>query len=362
MNKILSLLVIGGFLAVGGRSGLASSVTTGVPIGSEWEIPLETGGRGGAGGEPFRLMSYNVRVDHEQDADTENRWSERSGRVFHVVTKYASDLYTFQEPNESQVADLKSLLGDEYEWVHYRASERAYQSPAEFESEQHRETQAIAFRRTRFELRDAGRFWLAPNPDREPEAAVWDASPFARIAVYAKLYDRTSDTLFTVITAHFDHQGIEARVRSVDLMVAYGLEISEGTPFILTGDFNTFEDVNGKSEIYDAFLGYSDSITDVREVTAKVYGPVSSWVGWYYNPFNQDRLAELRPGIPCRWDHIFLSKGGFDVFQTGVIDDRFMIECDGVAKEVYPSDHRPIVSDLVVRMDVSKRFAGATNR
>lgn len=340
---------MGWFMTVNMGSAIASTAITGMPISSGTEIPsLEAQGNGASTGA-FRLMSYNVRVDHEQDAYTENRWSERAGRVLHVVSKYASDLYTFQEPNESQVADLTQALGDDYEWIHYRASEKAYETPADFESEQHRETQAIAFRKDRFELLDSGRFWLAPTPNQEPKTPVWDASPFSRVAVYAKLYDRVSETALTVITAHFDHKGVEARKHSIELMVSHAKEISEGGTFLLTGDFNTFENKSGYSEIYSAFMEHADALTDVRELADETYGPISSWVGWDYNNFSQRKLEVMRPGVPCRWDHIFLANDKFDVLRTAVIDDHFAIERDGETKEVYPSDHRPIVSDLIIK-------------
>lgn len=349
MKKFLIAATMAWSMVIHISGAIASTTLIGVPINSESEIPTLDNLSYDANTETFRLMSYNVRIDHEQDAGTENQWSERAGRVLHVITKYASDLYTFQEPNESQVVDLKRALGDDYGWVHYRASERAYQNPANFENKQDHETQAIAFRKKRFNLIDSGRFWLAPNPDQEPETSVWDASPFSRIAVYAKLYDRISDCSLTIITAHFDHKGIEARKHSVDLMISYANKISEGNAYVLTGDFNTFEETDGSSEIYNKFLEYSDTITDVRKLTSEIYGPVSSWVGWDYNAFNQRQLEEIQPGITCRWDHMFLSNGRFEVARTAVADDRFAINRDGIVKEVYPSDHRPIISDLSLK-------------
>ncbi len=295
--------------------------------------------------DELRLLSYNVRIDHEQDADNENRWVLRAPHVVKVIQSHAPDLLALQEPNEAQVADLKKALGNRYGWIHGPACDKAYREPEKYLSEQHRETQAIAYDQKRFELLDSGRFWLAPDPTKEPETAPWDSSPFLRVAVYVTLYDRIQQQKITLITSHFDHKGLQTRLESVDLVVKKALELAGDHPFFITGDFNTFQN-DGGPLVYEAFLKYRDLMQDVRDVASKQEGPLSTWVGWDYNAFNEKAMEKLCPGVPSRWDHVFVS--GVTVKRTAVDDSRFKIVWKGMTKEVYPSDHRPIIVDFSI--------------
>lgn len=295
----------------------------------------------------IRLLSYNVRVDHEQDSYSENKWIHRRDKVVSLIKKHGPAILTLQEPNEAQIIDLKHDLGDRYEWIVGRASDLAYEHPELYISEQHRETQAIAYDKTRFIPMSSGRFWLAEDPTKEPLKEAWDGSPFTRVAVFANLFDNVNQKALTILTAHFDHQGIEARINSAHLMVQKGEELSDGAPFIITGDFNTFQ--TGRApEIYQAFKTHA-SICDIRESAPIQEGPVSTWIGWEYNNFNEKKLEILAPGMPPRWDHIFHSVQGIEALRTAVDDTQFQIEWDNAVKTVYPSDHRPMVADFLLK-------------
>jgi endonuclease/exonuclease/phosphatase family metal-dependent hydrolase len=293
----------------------------------------------------IRFFSFNIRVDHEQDRDTENQWEFRAEKALFVVQKYLGGIIALQEPNLKQLEDIKAALGPNYTWIYGKASDRAYEDNDSFKSEQHRETQAIGFDHNRFELVDSGRFWLAENPYAEPIIPAWDGSPYARVVVYTLLEERETGKKLGVFTAHFDHLGVEARINSVKLIVEKAIELSKGAPFIISGDMNTFPN-NGGPLVYEAFENQFNIITDVRNATANQYGPVSTWVGWDYNAFNEKIVQQTLPGIPSRFDHIFISKTGIEVECTAVCDDQFEIDWNGAKKVVYPSDHRPMFMDF----------------
>lgn len=277
----------------------------------------------------FCLLSYNIRVDHEQDANCENKWIHRRQNAIYMITKYSPDIITIQEPNEIQVSDIKSELGENYDWVHFRASERAYMEPDNFPSEQHRETQTIGYNKSQFTCLKSGRFWLAEDCNEEPKQPAWDGSIFSRVAVYALLQEKLTGQTITIITAHFDHVGLNARINSAHLIVEKAKALSHGGPFIITGDFNTFQNDRG-IEVYQAFLKHSE-ITDVRNATTNIFGPKSTWVGWDYNAFNERKMSEKCPGEPSRWDHIFVSK--INISRTEVDDTQFTIEWNNKQKE-----------------------------
>lgn len=295
----------------------------------------------------IRLMSYNVRVDHEQDSNSENQWSVRRPILEEVITKYDGDILALQEPNERQIFDLKETFGDKYAIYYAKASERAYEKPEDFISEQHRETMAIFWQKERFTSFDNGRFWLAPQPDQEPDKIAWDGSPFTRVAIYVGLEDRLTGQRFYLVTAHFDHLGLAARVNSAHLIMNKALEISQTLPVFVCGDFNTFEHGFGGPETFNAFSEYFDKFDDIRTIAKENLGTNATWVGWDYNPFNEVLLKQQYPELSARWDHLFISKSNINVLRTAVPDDRFVIEWDHAKKTVYPSDHRPIVCDFL---------------
>lgn len=319
---------------------LISAQVTPVPL--NYEMPAEDI----QSKNTIRFLSYNIRVDHEQDQETENKWEFRAAKAIYVIQKYLGEIVALQEPNVKQVDDIKAAFGPNYVWIYGKASDRAYEDYALFKSEQHRETQAIGFDHTRFNLLDSGRFWLAEDPCVEPTIPAWDGSIFSRVAVYAILEERNTGKKIGVFTCHFDHVGLEARINSAKLLVQKAVELSNGIPFIISGDLNTFQN-DGGPLVYEAFKHQFNIITDVRDATQNQFGPVSTWVGWDYNPFNE-RVKELMFLGPSRWDHIFVSKAGVTVERTAVCDDQFEMDWKGETKIVYPSDHRPMLIDFIL--------------
>lgn len=295
----------------------------------------------------IRFLSYNIRVDHEQDSNNENKWSHRIHKAIFTIKQYKSDIIALQEPNMQQLNDIEKAFRPDFVWVFCKANNRAYEDLHAFKSEQHRETQAIGFNRNRFQLINSGHFWLAEDPSKEPTTPAFDGSLFARVAVYAILEEIKSRKQFIVMTTHFDHQGLQARIFSARLVVKKAIELSKNCPFIISGDFNTFQNDAGPL-VYDAFKEQFDMVSDVRDIAAKSYGPISTWVGWEYNGFNEKEMEKKMPGIPSRWDHIFVSKSGINVEMTAVCDDRFEIKWNDELKIVYPSDHRPMLMDFTL--------------
>lgn len=313
-----------------------------VPVPLNYEMPADT-----QSNNSIRIFSYNIRVDHEQDRETENKWEHRAEKAIFVTNKYHGDIIALQEPNVEQVEDMKKPCGENFTWIYGKASDRAYEDFESFKSEQHRETQAIGFNHNRFTLLDSGRFWLAEDPSKEPTIPAWDGSIFSRVTVYVILEEKESGKKFGIFTAHFDHVGLQARINSAKLIVQQAIKLSRGTPFIICGDMNTFQS-NGGPLVYEAFENQADLITDVRNATDHQYGPISTWVGWEYNAFNEKIEEQKYPGVPSRWDQIFISKSGIDVERIAVCDDQFEIEWKDEKKIVYPSDHRPMLVDFTL--------------
>ncbi len=289
----------------------------------------------------IRAMTFNIRVDHAEDRNTENEWQYRLEKVTHVVNKYKPDILALQEPISAQLDDLKKSLGANYSWISAPSSDHDPLS----------EVVAIAYKNERFDLKKSGRFWLAPDPTQEPGSPAWDGSSYPRVAAYGTLEDKKTEKVFSIFNAHFDHKGSEARINSAKLMGSKASELSDQTPYLIMGDFNTFPNDRGL-EAYEALKDHKDVI-DAREIAGKRYGPDNTWIGWDYSPWNLKKMQQRFPDSPFRLDHIFLSRAGFRVDRTAVVDDRFKIKWENEKKEVYPSDHRPVIADFLVEQLVA---------
>lgn len=302
----------------------------------------------------LRVMSYNIRVDHEADQNTENQWKFRIDKVVSVINNYAPDLIGLQEPNKSQIEDLQKKFMNTYEIVYIVVNEKAYENRELYKSEQHREAHAIMYRKDRIQL--VGKikhFWFAEDPNQFPEIPQWGGSPFARMAVHAELKDTTTDKVFHIFNAHFDHvynpnSNADARVESAKLMAETALRVSQGAPIMLMGDFNTFVE-DGGPEILSAFKDYEkDGIYDVRDIASNINGINNTWVGWSNNSYNKEAVKIQYPDKQdqIRYDQFYVRD--MNVLQTGVADDQWNVEFNGENKRVYPSDHRPIIVDIII--------------
>jgi endonuclease/exonuclease/phosphatase family metal-dependent hydrolase len=149
----------------------------------------------------------------------------------------------------------------------------------------------------------------------------WDVSKtgtLPRICTWAKFKNKQTNTDFYVYNTHLDHQYETARINSVPKIMAEIEYRTKGTfPVIITGDMNSqFE-----GEIKKAFDGF----THVRDLAAQSDDskkPTST--GW-----EDDKLKTI--------DHILVNKFITKVQSHHVVD----------SEKPYPSDHRPVVAEIV---------------
>ena len=141
---------------------------------------------------PFRVMTYNIRLDTPRDGI--NQWRLRKDRVADLIRYHRADLLGVQEALPNQMVDLKTALPG-FNW--YGAGRDDGKEQGEFS--------AIFYRSDRFQLLDKGTFWLSEAPET-PGSKGWDAD-VTRVCSWVKLRDRwTFQTLYHFNT-HFDHVG-----------------------------------------------------------------------------------------------------------------------------------------------------------
>lgn len=262
--------------------------------------------RAGASGESFTVATYNLRYNNPNDGA--DAWPLRREAVKALIRFHAFDVFGTQEGLHDQIRDLAAL--DEYGQV----------GVGRDDGKQAGEHSAIFYRRDRFSVLRSGDFWLSETPDRP--SLGWDATCCKRLASWAQLRDAASGRTFHVFSVHFDHQGVIARRESARLMLRRISEIAGSDPVICLGDFNSTPD----SEPIVTLRG---ALRDARQVSlAPPYGPEATFndFKWHVAP-------------TARIDYIFVGRQ-FRVIRYGVLSDS--------RNQRYPSDHFPVVAQLVL--------------
>jgi endonuclease/exonuclease/phosphatase family metal-dependent hydrolase len=267
----------------------------------------------------LRVMSFNVKWDDEKE-DPNHLWKKRRNQVASVIRFHKVDLAGLQEPFKRQMDDLSTLL-PEYGWIGTGLEDGEIKGPMD----------AIMYRKSRFALLEESHFYLSQTPEKP--STGWDAK-FPRGVTWAKLYDKKTKKRFYVFNTHFDYHGHSAREESAFLLKQKIAEIAKDAPFIVTGDFNLFPEMGGK-EVYETLTQGNEEIEGrlLRDAHFSAlyphHGPTGSWSG-----FKEAGQPGIKP------DYIFVG-ANLDVITHGILADCF----DGR----FPSDHLPIVADLVLR-------------
>jgi endonuclease/exonuclease/phosphatase family metal-dependent hydrolase len=255
----------------------------------------------------MRVMTFNIRLNLASDGA--NAWPHRKEAVASMIRFHGADLIGVQEALPDQLRDLDDLLPEFGRFGLGRSAERSG------------EHSAILYRKDRFEVLANDTFWLSENP-QVPGVKGWDAA-YERIVTWGRIRDRKTGSAFFHFNTHLDHIGQQARRESAHLIIRKIEEIAGGAaPVIVTGDFN---DVPG-SEAYRIVTaaGLRDAMSVSR---APHHGPTSTW----------NAFQSIEPGR--RIDFVFV-RGAVDILQHGILSDTF----DGR----FPSDHLPVVADLVI--------------
>jgi endonuclease/exonuclease/phosphatase family metal-dependent hydrolase len=255
----------------------------------------------------LRVASYNLRYNTPNDG--ENAWPNRSEMVKNLIRYHKIDLFGTQEGLRGQLTDIAQLPG----W--------AFVGKGRDDGKEAGEHSAIFYRKDRFALLETGDFWLSETPDKPGKG--WDATCCNRICTWAKFSDKQTKKTFYFFSAHFDHQGVEARRQSGRLMVEKIKAIAKTEPVIFVGDLNSTPDTEQVKTIQTL-------LQDAYLVTKQPpYGPVGTFTAFKSDAPLKDRI-----------DYVFVSKG-VDVLSYAALTDRL--------DQRFPSDHLPVVVDAVIR-------------
>ncbi|MBS1563601.1 MAG: endonuclease/exonuclease/phosphatase family protein, partial [Bacteroidetes bacterium] len=156
----------------------------------------------GAGAQTFNMGTYNLRYDNPGDAK-DNPWQKRYPHIAAIIRETNLDIFGTQEGLFNQLSDLlRALPAYEYSGLGRNGGREGEHS-------------AIWYKRDRFTLMKSGLFWLSETP--EAVSKGWDAK-YERICTWAEFEDRQTGFIFYYFNTHFDHKGVVARRKSIDLL------------------------------------------------------------------------------------------------------------------------------------------------
>lgn len=256
--------------------------------------------------QQFTVGSYNVRYDSPNDAG--NLWADRSPVVAALLRFHDFDVLGTQEGLKNQLDDIAKAL-----------PAYAYHGAGRDDGKDKGEHAAIFFKKDKYKLLKKGDFWLSETPEKP--SLGWDATCCNRICSWVYLQDVQTKKKFYFFNAHYDHQGVQARLESSKLILAKIKEIAGKELAILAGDFNGGHD----SEWYKT-LANSDLLKDTYKQVEFPYANNAS--------FNAFGKQITRKDII---DHVFITND-FNVSKWGILTDTYHGK--------YPSDHFPILVEL----------------
>ncbi len=259
----------------------------------------------------LRVMTYNIRYANDNPGEA---WSQRKDKVISMIQLANPDILGVQEALKLQLDDITSVL-KYYEVI----------GVGRDDGKNGGEYSAILFNKEKLNLNKQNTFWLSETPDVPSKG--WDAA-LPRICTWAEFSFKEKKQTFNCFNTHFDHIGINARNNSAQLLLRKIEDLN--SKVILTGDFNS----NDTSDVYKILTGIKSNdnnffLIDTRKISKNgCYGSNLT--------FNDFDKSIIEGNII---DYIFVSKG-ITVKNHYTLGEKI--------DNIYPSDHNPVVVDLVL--------------
>ena len=256
-------------------------------------------------------MSFNLRYDKPDPG--KNAWTVRKEAVAALITHHEPDIIGTQEGKAHQLLDLHRLL------PHYQSvgSDRTGTGTGEY--------CAIFYHTQRLRCLDTGEFSLSETPEILGSISSDWGNPLPRITSWAVFASPISkEQKVGVFNTHFDYQSSQARELSATLLRDRMSHFKSTESYLfLTGDFN------------------ADPGTAPREALKR---PLPNNISLH------DALASVESEHQQSF-HDFTGKA-FAAVDTIYYDNRISlrnVKIDTLAwKEIWPSDHFPVVADFVL--------------
>jgi endonuclease/exonuclease/phosphatase family metal-dependent hydrolase len=269
-------------------------------------------------GHSIRVASFNIRFP--SDSDEGNLWQDRRLFFPQTLDEISADIIGMQEVYRNQLSDI---LNDS---SGYAAVGRERWGAND---EEHN---PILFRANRFLVEATGTFWLSETPDIAG-SRQWMPEDHPRVVTWAQFMDLRVGRRLLIANTHLPLGSDELRVRCANLIRERLNSID--LPMILTGDFNS----SPGSAPYRVLTCRDQNDTD---------GDATFSDAWEVCTERAGSMATFHKftGTPVRDD----ARIDWILVRNGVRVDRVETVEFAVGGR-YPSDHFPVVADIVVECD-----------
>jgi endonuclease/exonuclease/phosphatase family metal-dependent hydrolase len=265
-------------------------------------------------------MSFNVRGSF-RDRGEANAWENRADLNVAVIERWAPDLIGFQELQRGNLETYRERLP---QYAHVLGPRSGNRPPYDFNT--------ISFDARRLELLGSGGFWISETPERY--SASW-GTRVVRSANWAHFRFSETDLCFLHLNTHLDHVSRPARVEGGRLVLRKVDELVEDEPpVVVTGDFNC----RPGTIVYRNFVegGFVDTYLAAGNEDGRDANT--------FHAFEGARYREARPGLgPRRIDWILLK----DPNRRIRAGSHSVVRDHAEGSGVYPSDHYPVLAELV---------------
>lgn len=286
--------------------------------------------RGGQSAQlPLRLVSFNIRYATQEDerALGEQPWHVRCPKICtqlrFLSAGHESPFICLQEALLPQVRNIQARLGAP--WANIGRGRGQGETDGEFSP--------IFYREDAWACEHSETRWLSETPEKPSRG--WDAA-LNRIVTIGLFSHRETGTKVVVMSTHFDHMGVQARKNSAALLIEFAEEWSHvkgqsPSAVLIAGDFNSQPD----DEAYKVMTAPASGMSDLSDLV-----PESRHYGNHLTYTSFGEPSEY----PQRIDFLFIREPRTALVETfGVLANSF-------DDQIRFSDHRPVVSDLKLRV------------
>lgn len=281
---------------------------------------------------PLRLVSFNIRfaTNESERVLGEQPWEVRCPKVCaqlrFISAGHESPFLCLQESLYSQLNDIQAQLGKP--WAHIGRGRGKGETDEEFSP--------IFYRSDAWACEHSETRWLSSTPGTPSRG--WDAA-LNRIVTIGLFSHRATDAKVVVMSTHFDHVGAEARKNSAKLLIEFADEWSRArgtaqpppSAVLVGGDFNCQPD----DEAYKMMTAPGSGMSDVSDLV-----PESKHYGNHLTYTSFGESGEH----PQRIDFLFVQE------PTTAKVETFGVLANSFDDQIRFSDHRPVVSDLHIRI------------
>lgn len=227
----------------------------------------------GCAQSPLKLMTYNIRLDH--DGDNEDNWHKRK-----------KDFVSFIQSEKPDFLGVQEAFIHQSEYIYGALSDYDYIGVGRDDGKQKGEIMGLYFLKDKWELMEDSTIWLSDTPHIPSKG--WEAN-YYRTCTYGLFKNKSGETI-AVFNTHFDHEAELARKNSATLIKSFVQNKIKDKYYVLMGDFNATPDTDIYKSLTD-FFNDTYHQSSVKKVA-------------YKGSFNG---FKLHSGFERRIDYIFTS-------------------------------------------------------